>query len=138
VSRNRMNHREENLYLLGLTLENAVDGLLDRDDQHPNWEWLVSMMEVTAKANPETAPFGPLSVSFFPTRAFRSSEPRPTNPRHPTPKRCCRDQATQSGRRGHARRLRAGGTGTRRLIFDFCHYLADGFSTVTDTAGVLA
>ena len=66
MSRDRMNHREEQLYLLGLTLRNAIDGLLDKDDQHPNWEWLASMTEVTAKANPETAPFAPSICQLIP------------------------------------------------------------------------
>ena len=66
MSRNRMNHREEQLYLLGLTLKSAVDGLLDKDEQHPNWQWLISMMEVTAKANPETASFAPFIRQLLP------------------------------------------------------------------------
>jgi hypothetical protein len=61
-----MNHREEQLYLLGLTLKNAIDGLLDKDEEYPNWQWLIGIMEAAAKTNPETASFSPFICQLLP------------------------------------------------------------------------
>lgn len=72
MSRNRMNHKEEQLYLLGLTLKNAIESL--HDDEQPETikrrEWLVALMEVTAKNSPETASFSPFIRKLIP-------DPRP-------------------------------------------------------------
>ena len=55
MSRNGMNHHEEELYLLGLTPKNAVKILDTRPETFEHWQWLVNLLEATAKANPETA-----------------------------------------------------------------------------------
>lgn len=52
----RMNYRERELYLLGLTLKRAIDGLAGNESKESfeHWRWLVALMEQTAAAHPET------------------------------------------------------------------------------------
>ena len=56
MSRNRMSQKEEELFLLGMTLQNAVDGMTGdvRRETFKRWEWLVTFMEISARAHPET------------------------------------------------------------------------------------
>lgn len=60
----RMSHAEHEMYMLGLTLRKAVEGMKETD--HPNWEWLVTKLEVAARANPNTAPVEPMIRHYLP------------------------------------------------------------------------
>ena len=52
----RINHRERELYLFGLTLKRAIDDLASSESTaaFEHWQWLVSLMERTAAARADT------------------------------------------------------------------------------------
>lgn len=52
----RMNYRERQLYLLGLAVKMAIENIAGDENNatFEHWQWLVSLMERTAAAHPET------------------------------------------------------------------------------------
>ena len=61
-----MNHKEEMLFLLGLTLKNAVEKFDEEPETFERWKWLIKTLEETAAANPETASFAPFIQKLLP------------------------------------------------------------------------
>jgi hypothetical protein len=68
LSRNRLKHEEERLYLLGLILKDSIASV--QGDELPetvqHWEWLVNLMEVTGRADPVTAAIVPFIRQLIP------------------------------------------------------------------------
>ncbi len=61
-----MNHQKEKLFLLGLTLKNAVEKFDEEPETLERLEWLINTLEKEAAANSETASFAPFIQQLLP------------------------------------------------------------------------
>jgi len=61
-----MNHKEEELFLLGLILQTAVEKFDEEPETFERWEWLINTLEKAASSNPDTASFAPFIRRILP------------------------------------------------------------------------